>query len=513
MTLNLDIIAILVFVIGLPLLLLAASSQAALCAIARMSRNGVASTHRTLTNCGWFDSLFAVVWSVGGLSALLVESFSAANDQRIAFFAALAAVGVVAAISANLKFKITARIKRADAAVTRPDIDREYGYLKQLVYVALFLGITSASAGIKLLVIIELVVALVLVRFGYICTKQKQESQLLWLLAIAIRNNENPADEIDEHAARFYGPHASNLRLLATSLRNGKLLGDALSKGKAARLLPPWVIGAIANGDKTGTLKLELEQLSTQFLNSIRSNEESSGVPRVFNYILLYGIAIPFICGYLFFREIVPKYQKIFEGFETELPLITSTLFAMGTFVSNYWYIFAALALWPVFWIIRIGLGRRDAWRNLQQGYLMWMFRRVDTPDILRRLARVIRADQPITLGLDSLSQNHQRRPIRKAMDKLCEHVQSGKDCWTAMNEAHFLSDHDLQLLKAAQRNHNLPWALDELAATRERHLAYRLQVAMQIVHPCLVITVGCVVGFIVVGFFMPTVKLLNDLS
>ena len=81
------------------------------------------------------------------------------------------------------------------------------------------------------------------------------------------------------------------------------------------------------------------------------------------------------------------------------------------------------------------------------------------------------------------------------------------------MQDAQFLSSTDVDLLRAAQRNHNLAWALDELAATRERRLAYRLQVVMQVVHPCLVIAVGVAVGFVVLAYFMPLVKLINDFT
>jgi type II secretory pathway component PulF len=532
--------------IGLPLLVIAASCAVAVRSLEpRSGSRSIDDVYRSLMNFGWVDCCIAVVWGVSGLVLLASATFNGGQRlisvETIASYGMLAGVGVLAAISANVKLKLAKQLKALNTGDPGQAVDKQVGNLKGLVTVAVCLGVIGCCSGIPALLVIELVVALLLTPVWLIRRKQRQESQLLWLLTISVRNNRNLPEEIEEHAARHYGLHANELRQLAANLKSGMSLSQALSvsgatlwwidivgvmasigrfvagqtsenRFKRHRLLPTWAIAAIANGDETGTLKEELDLLTSQFLNAIRSDEESYGVQRIFSYLLLYGAAIPAVCCFLFLTT-TPKLEKIFEGFETEVPAVTDVVFSIGNFIAYYWIPIVVLALWPIAWLLRIGVGRRNGWRDLQQWYLMWMFRRTDTPDILRRLARIVRSGQPILVGLDSLATSHQRRPIRSAMAKISEQVQGGKDCWLATHESLFLSAADLTLVKSAQQNDNLAWALNELAATRERRWAYRVQVAMQIVYPCLVLSVGCVVGFIVVGFFMPVLKLINDLS
>ena len=52
-----------------------------------------------------------------------------------------------------------------------------------------------------------------------------------------------------------------------------------------------------------------------------------------------------------------------------------------------------------------------------------------------------------------------------------------------------------------------------QLADTSERRLAYRLETALNIVSPLVVLTLAAAVSFFVVGCFLPLVKLIQSLA
>ena len=68
-------------------------------------------------------------------------------------------------------------------------------------------------------------------------------------------------------------------------------------------------------------------------------------------------------------------------------------------------------------------------------------------------------------------------------------------------------------LLEAAQRLGNLPWALRETADNIRRRRNHRNDVLLELARPVALVCFGLIVGSFALAFFMPLVKLLNDLS
>jgi type II secretory pathway component PulF len=71
----------------------------------------------------------------------------------------------------------------------------------------------------------------------------------------------------------------------------------------------------------------------------------------------------------------------------------------------------------------------------------------------------------------------------------------------------------EMAVLGAAQRVGNLPWALAEMADSSRRRLGYRLHGLTHLLFPAVVLSFGLLVLFVVVGFFMPLVLLIEKLG
>ena len=54
----------------------------------------------------------------------------------------------------------------------------------------------------------------------------------------------------------------------------------------------------------------------------------------------------------------------------------------------------------------------------------------------------------------------------------------------------------DAAVLKAAERSGNLEWALEEMADSSIRQLAYRLRLALNILFPFVMVVFGGIIGF-----------------
>jgi type II secretory pathway component PulF len=70
-----------------------------------------------------------------------------------------------------------------------------------------------------------------------------------------------------------------------------------------------------------------------------------------------------------------------------------------------------------------------------------------------------------------------------------------------------------VSLVKASERIHNLPWVLSELGDNLARRMVCRLLRLSQLFAPISVLAVGVLVGAIVVGMFMPLIRIIARLS
>ena len=150
---------------------------------------------------------------------------------------------------------------------------------------------------------------------------------------------------------------------------------------------------------------------------------------------------------------------------------------------------------------------------NLNLPWLTRWFPRFDAPWILRNLATAVAAEHPLPDALNALSVHQRRADIRGRIERIEMAVAEGKDCWESLEAEQLINRRELSVLHAAQRVGNLHWVLRNIADSVEEKQRYRLLYLFELLRPALVLVVGLVVAFIVLGMFMPLIQLLNDLS
>lgn len=482
--------------------------------------------------------------AVGGAVATLVYFLTPGFGQEAQVSSARAGIGLLLALVSLLLHDVSKLIARlVDESTDDREIavDRQLGSIAFLGWAATVLSLLLALLLLPVTLVLFLLILFIAFPLTIQLVRARRQCQLLWMLTVTVRSGRNLPAELRNHASCSYGTHAASVRQLAHEIDAGSPLGEALLVARErvgqqspelwqyfvsynpisiliwfffgpSLILPAWVIAAVQTGEKTGTLEKTLAVTSKQYLESIRTRFTLSNVTGLIAYLLAYlGIAAMVVSFLMVY--ILPKFKHIFEGFGTELPGITINLIVFADFVVDYWYLFIIPGLYPLRLLIRLGIGEPLAWKNLNSKLLARCFPRLDAPDVLRQLSAVIRLGKPLTTGLSALAESHQRDSARVDLVDVLKGVEAGNDCWELLAKAGYLRHEDLQLLRVAINAGNLPWALEELASSRERSLEHRLQVAVSFAEPAVIIVFGVLCGFIIIGFFMPVAKLVNDLS
>ena len=382
-----------------------------------------------------------------------------------------------------------------------------------LVLIAVGLDIIASAAGQLMLMFVVIALPGLIAMYVVRCVvdARARRAHFLWFLAATTKNQRPLASELMAWGRSHPGRYGSRVMEVARDIGVGESLADALEAQSG--LLVPSDLMSVRVAEQTGTLAETLRDCAVRQTQSLKGDSvvrNASGTAVWLWAVIVVAVTITTFLMYY----IVPKFKQIFLGFGTELPGVTVLLINLSDTLVDYGYLFV-----PVFVALSVMLlsacgeaflsGWSETWLAWRLGY----GRQSEIPRLLRRLRGAVVSKMPWPAALQPMVLKHPQSDIRSRLERVLGRVTAGMGVWPAMRDSGLLSARDVSLLEMAERANNLGWALSALAESKERSLVHRWQVLMTLSVPVFTVAAGLVVMLICIGFFMPLVKLLNDLS
>lgn len=220
-------------------------------------------------------------------------------------------------------------------------------------------------------------------------------------------------------------------------------------------------------------------------------------------------IVLQFLYGFSNYF-IAPKLEAIFADFGTELPSITTALFRLNHFLLGAWLIpllLAELALLP---LIALAFFDPMHWRV---PVLDWWLLRRHGGVVSRVLATEVEAARPIHRSFQVLATQYPSWLIRRRIAIIDSRVSHGESWIDAFQGSGLIREVDAEVLRAADRLGNLPWALRDLADGAEKRFERRIMALGQCLFPVVILVVSSFVGLYAVAYFLPLIKLIQELA
>ena len=329
---------------------------------------------------------------------------------------------------------------------------------------------------------------------------------LMWLLTVSAERSMPLAPAIEAFARERGGSFGRRAKRLAEMLDAGVSLPNALDR--CPGLLPASALTMIRVGCETGSLAQALRRAAT-------NHDPDEPIWAAMLGKIAYLLALPaygvLILTFIMLK-IVPSFEKIFKDFGTTLPAMTQTLIKVSYFAINYWFLLLPLYLLGLFLLVYLAM-RYFGWIVWDLPGMGRFTGRLDSAEILDSLALVAGQQRPLPQGIAALAHSYPKKRIRWRLSQAEADITLGGDWCESLYRHDLIRQPELSMLQAAQRVGNLPWALTEMANSVRRRLAYRVQAAVQMLFPPVVILMGLVVLFIVVALFLPLVSLIQKLA
>jgi type IV pilus assembly protein PilC len=303
----------------------------------------------------------------------------------------------------------------------------------------------------------------------------------------------------------------STLEQVRNDVEAGSTLSDALAHHpKVFDTLYTNMIGA---GEVGGMLDTILQRLAI-FIEKIVKLKRAIRSAFMYPAVIL-TIAIGVVAIVLW--KVVPVFRTLFEGFNTQLPLLTRIVIGLSEFLQNF----------AVFLLIFIGLClfglrsyyRTENGRHVIDGLMLKLptlgdiIRKISVARFTRTLATLLSSGVPILEGLDVTAKTAGNAILEDNVRKVRRSIEEGKTMSEPMRASGFFPAMVTQMVSVGESTGELDTMLVKVADYYEEEVDVVVANMLTILEPMLMVFLGVVVGGIVISLYLPMFKLIQVLS
>ena len=311
------------------------------------------------------------------------------------------------------------------------------------------------------------------------------------------------------------GGRRRRLRDLANALERGMSLGDALDR--CVPELSPRTLSIIAAAERIGRLPVALKRLVRA--STIHRRTRPPNHMLAMAYGLVVAIVLFLILGAVGIF-IVPQYQVIFADFDTTMPGLT--VFVFDQFTRFSWIVlpFAILAaLATAGWSVRSMLHGHEQPRSSRIALadaVLWYLpfagaaqRDRGMADACELIAEAMRAGMPMHAAAEQASELWMNTVLKKRFASLSAALVHGAALRGAAKDAR-LPPLAAGMLATASASSDALRVFEFLSRYYASNFSRTVEFLRALVLPLIVLCLALLVGTVVLGLFLPEVKLIH---
>ena len=307
------------------------------------------------------------------------------------------------------------------------------------------------------------------------------------------------------HAVSRQTPKPAAKRVLL-AVRARVLEGHSLSEAlrEFPRIFDSMYCASVHAGEQSGLLDIVMERLADH-MEARQDLQRRTGQALIYP-ILLSVVAFALVALLLTF--VVPKIVQVFEGFDQELPMVTTWLIALSDFFKNYGV--ALIISVIVGMVIYSQLVKLPKFRHLRDRFYL----RLPYISYLVRLSNTARYTRTMSIlvssGVTALDSMHisaeviNSQPMKEAVMKAADRVREGEHISVALENTGYFSPLVLQLVQNGETSGKLGDMLERSARAEENEFAGVTALFIGLFEPAMILLMGVVVMFIVVAILIP---------
>jgi general secretion pathway protein F len=307
------------------------------------------------------------------------------------------------------------------------------------------------------------------------------------------------SDALQSISSENRGYYRDILVSIKDSISAGAALHRALQDFK--NIFPDFYINMIQTGEQSGNLdKVTLrlaDYIETQ--NSIRSRIRTAmAYP-----ILMMGVCI-IVLSFLF-TFVVPKIVKIFADTKSALPFVTHVLIFISNVFVNYWWAIILIVAALFFTFKKLIKKHRLSYDRLLLKLPGNLLQSLYYSRVARTLSFLLDGGIPMLKALSISSRSTGNKHLEDMILKAEEKVSEGKSLSASLEG---FPPVFIQLISVGEKSGRLVDSLKKAADSYDQEFQRRINRAVAIIEPIMILSMGLIVCFIVLAVLLPIFQL-----
>jgi type IV pilus assembly protein PilC len=303
------------------------------------------------------------------------------------------------------------------------------------------------------------------------------------------------------------------IREIQAAVESGETLSRALTRWP--RIFNNLFVGLVRAGEVGGVLDETLNRLAT-FL------EENERLRRKVKSAMVYPALVLFfatgvVLGLVTF--ILPQFVQVFKdlGIDDTLPAPTRMLVQISNFITHKWYmLLGGVVLFVIafsqYTHTRIGKRHWD-WVKLKIPVFGKLNHKIAIARFSRTLSTLLVSGVPILQALETVAGSVDNEIISDAILAARAAIREGEQIGDPLQRSGMFPPMVVQMVAIGEETGSLDAMLSKIADFYESEVDATLAGLTAALEPILIVTLGFIVGFIVISMFLPLIHAISELQ
>jgi len=291
--------------------------------------------------------------------------------------------------------------------------------------------------------------------------------------------------------------------------------GASLSEAMAnySKAFDHLYVNMVRAGEAGGMLDIVLQRLA-EFREKAQRLKR-----RVIGAMIYPACVITFAFGILIviMIKVIPSFMDMFNDLGVELPTPTKILLRSSELLQEYWYVllFSPIGLFLLYKIIRSTTfgGRLVDWLKFHVPVFGNVLHKSAIARFTRTFGTLIGSGVPILEALDISRATAGNKILADAISSVHDSIREGDPIAQPLSESGVCDQIVVNMIDVGEETGNLDTMLIRIADDYDEQVDVAVETLTSAMEPIMVVTLGLIIGFIVISLFLPLVKLMGSIG
>jgi general secretion pathway protein F len=293
-------------------------------------------------------------------------------------------------------------------------------------------------------------------------------------------------------------------------VKGGSSLADALEL--QAGVFTKFYLNMVRAGEAGGSLGEVLTRLA-EYLESAQELKDTVSTALIYPAILL---VMSLASLFIMLTFVVPQFTEMFASAGKELPVSTQIVVGMAEWLQSYWWILlgGSLAISSYMKMQMADPVRKKVWdgRFLKLPLYGEILLNKETANVSRTLGTLLGNGVSIVAAMMIARETVDNLVIADAIADTEEQIKQGRHISDALLEKAIFPKMATQMIKMGEETGRLEEMLLRVAGLYDKQLRVAIQRMLALLEPALIITLGLMIGGIIVSILLAILSV-NDLA